>query len=161
MNILSIFLVSLWLVFLSISLKPAIKICKQERSVGWQLLLLLIFFFLIGYCAFLYYLSTIATVSIVEICLSSILFGGSIFVFMVIKCSLRSIKDLHHIAQKERHNALHDTLTGLPNRLHFMNEVSAKVAQAAPFSVFVLFYPISIEPHLYNSFISGHWIRMN
>ena len=138
MNILSILLVAFGLVFLSISLKPAIKIYKQERSVGWQLLLLLIIFFFFGYCAFLYYLTTIATVSIVEICLSSILFGGSIFVFMVINFSLRSIEELHRIVHQEHHNALHDSLTGLPNRLHFMEAVSAKVAAAAPFSVFVL-----------------------
>jgi len=138
MNILSICLVAFGLIFLSISLKPAVKIYKQERSVGWQLLLLLIIFFLFGYCAFLYYLSTITTVSIVEICLSSILFGGSIFVFMVINFSLRSIEELHRVALQERHNALHDSLTGLPNRLNFMETVSAKAAAAAPFSVFVL-----------------------
>jgi len=138
MNILSICLVALGLIFLSISLKPAIKICKQARSLGWQLLLLLIVFFLIGYCTFLYYLMTIVMVSIVEIFLSTILFGGSVFVFMVINFSLRSLEELHLIAQQERHNALHDSLTALPNRLNFMKTVSAKAASAAPFSVFVL-----------------------
>jgi diguanylate cyclase (GGDEF)-like protein len=138
MNILSICLVALGLIFLSQSLKPAIKICKQARSLGWQLLLFLIVFFSIGYCSFLYYLTTITTVSVVEICLSTILFGGSIFVFMVINFSLRSIEDLRLIAQQERHNALHDSLTKLPNRQHFMQSVTAKVTAAAPFSVFVL-----------------------
>ncbi|PKH05408.1 bifunctional diguanylate cyclase/phosphodiesterase [Moritella sp. Urea-trap-13] len=138
MNILSICLVAFGLIFLSVSLKPAIKIYKQERSVGWKSLLLLIIFFFFGYCAFLYYLAHIPNVSIIEICLSSILFGGSIFVFMVINFSLRSIEELHRIAQQERHNALHDSLTGLPNRLHFTETVSAKVIAAAPFSVFVL-----------------------
>jgi len=138
MNILSICLVALGLIFLSTSLRPATQIYKQERSLGWQLLLLLIIFFLIGYCVFLYHLTAITAVSVVEICLSMILFGGSIFVFMVIKFSLRSIEELHQIARKERHNALHDSLTGLPNRLHFMEAISAKVDEAAPFSVFVL-----------------------
>lgn len=138
MNILSIFLVAFGLIFLSTSLKPAINICKQDRSLGWKLLLLLILFFIVGYFAFLYYLSAITVVSIVETCLATILFGGSIFVLMVIKFSLRSLENLNLIAQKERHNALHDSLTGLPNRLHFMSEVSAKVKQTVPFSVFVL-----------------------
>lgn len=138
MNILSIGLVAFGLVFLAVSLKPTIKICKQDQSVGWKLLLLLILFFLLGYLTFLYYLTGIAVVSIVEACLATILFGGSIFVLMVIRFSLRSLEELKLIANKERHNALHDSLTSLPNRLHFMEAVSAKAAAAAPFSVFVL-----------------------
>lgn len=138
MNMIPILLVAFGLIFLSMSLKPAIKICRQDLSIGWKLLLLLILFFLLGYVTFFYYLSGIAVVSIVETCLATILFGGSIFVFMVIKFSLRSLEELTLIANKERHNALHDSLTGLPNRLHFMEAVSAKVTAAAPFSVFVL-----------------------
>ncbi|QUM75206.1 EAL domain-containing protein [Moritella sp. 24] len=138
MKILSIFLVAFGLFFLSTSLKPAVNICKQDRSVGWKSLLLLIIFFVFGYFAFLYYLTTITVVSIVETCLAIILFGGSIFVLMVIKFSLRSLEDLNLIAEKERHNALHDSLTGLPNRLHFMGEVSSRIELATPFSVFVL-----------------------
>ena len=154
MRILSIFIVALGVVFLSTSLKPAIKICKQNRSIGWKLLLVLILFFLLGYLAFLYYLSVIILASIVETFLATILFGGSIFVFMVIKFSLASLEELKLIANKERHNALHDSLTGLPNRLHFMNEVSVKVNQALPFSIFVLdlndFKPINdVVGHYY------------
>lgn len=131
-------LVATGMFFLFLSIKPAIAICKQDRYLGWKFLLLLIISFFLGYLFILYYLYSANDTSFVEKILSVILFGGGVFVTMVINFSLKSIRNSQQIADKERYNALHDALTGLPNRKYFLNTVVEKIQQATPFSVLVI-----------------------
>jgi len=56
--------------------------------------------------------------------LSIILFSGSIFVLIVTKFSLQTIHQLHVMAEEEKHNALHDPLTNLPNRKHCIETIN-------------------------------------
>ncbi len=138
MAIFAMLLVTLGVLFLLFSLKPAVIICQQDNNVGWKILLVLITCFLLGYLLFIYYLYGINSTSYIENSLAMILFGGSIFVMMVINLSLKSIRDIQSIARQERHNSLHDSLTGLANRKYFLTTISDKIEQSTPFSVFVL-----------------------
>ncbi|WAE58095.1 hypothetical protein OPR71_20735 [Vibrio alginolyticus] len=61
--------------------------------------------------------------SLLETGVSLILFGGSIFVVLVIKWSNDSMLDLLTVAEREKRNAVHDALTGLPNRKYCFESI--------------------------------------
>lgn len=138
MLIVSIILVAVGVCFLLFSLKPAATICMKDKHLGWKLIFLLIIFFIIGYCVFTVHLFAITNSSFVENTLSVILFAGSIFVLMVINFSVKSISNIQSIADIERYNSLHDSLTGIPNRKHFLNTIGEQLKLNKPFSVLVL-----------------------
>lgn len=118
-HIVSLIFVLLGVVLLLFSLIPTRIICKDQSSntqaAGWHALFVLILLFIVGYILFAVSLLN-AKESLVAFVVSLILFGGSIFVFLVTKMSLLSIQDVNRIAALERHHALHDDLTNLPNR---------------------------------------------
>lgn len=118
-HIVSLIFVLLGVVLLLFSLIPTRIICKDQSSntqaAGWHALFVLILLFIAGYILFAVSLLN-AKESLVAFVVSLILFGGSIFVFLVTKMSLLSIQDVNRIAALERHHALHDDLTNLPNR---------------------------------------------
>ncbi len=53
-----------------------------------------------------------------------IFLGGGWFVSMVSRLSLNSINRFNEIAKSERHRALHDPLTTLPNRTLFYERIA-------------------------------------
>ncbi|CCN72751.1 putative bifunctional diguanylate cyclase/phosphodiesterase [Vibrio nigripulchritudo] len=128
-------LVFLGIVFLGLGLKPAVQICQKTHEIGWQILLTLIIAFMIGYSLFLFYLLSIRTITFVELGMSAILFGGSLFVALVVNYSLKSIGKIDDIAQLERYNAMHDSLTQLPNRHYCMQQLDKRIERRTPFSV--------------------------
>lgn len=133
-------LILMGILFLVLSLKPACTICKQSGEFGWKILLGLISLFLLGYISFLFHLIThdhSGDVFIEDI-LTIILFGGSLFVKLVIHFSLKSINKIQKIALKEEHSSLHDSLTGLANRKYFLKRLNEKVKLSKPFSLFVI-----------------------
>ena len=118
---------------LLLSLAPTRSICSNLRikaqSHGWNALFVLILLFILGY--------TLFAISIVKshddfikLVVSLILFGGSIFVYLVTKMSLLSIQDINRIAALERHHALHDELTNLPNRTLLYERVNHALSVA-------------------------------
>ena len=118
---------------LLLSLSPTRSICTNLRnkaqSAGWNALFILILLFILGY--------TLFAVSIVKshddlinLVVSLILLGGSIFVYLVSKMSLLSIQDVNRIAALERHHALHDELTNLPNRTLLYERVNHALSVA-------------------------------
>jgi len=127
-------LVSIGVVFLAYALKPTRELCREPvQGGGWKLLYALIVFFILGYLAFVWHAGS-GPVSVAEIIVALILFGGSCFVVIVTRMSRRGIEYVKQIAALERHNALHDALTNLPNRtlLHQRLEAaldSARVGQ--------------------------------
>jgi diguanylate cyclase (GGDEF)-like protein len=110
-------MVLIGIVLLVFSLNPSTKICqrKQRLYFAWKFLSLLILFFIGGYILFLSMMLK-STVSSLEMIVAAILFGGAVFVVMVVRLSLASIKLSEKFAASERHRALHDELTELPNR---------------------------------------------
>lgn len=113
----SIILVFTGIVLLIFSLIPTKEICLRKRRIleGWKLLAILIMMFIVGYIMYAHMLLN-GGVSFLEFIVSVILFLGSVFVTLVLRLSLNSIKSIEQLAQNERHRALHDQLTELPNR---------------------------------------------
>ncbi len=125
--------VLLGIVLLIFSLSPTRSICKEQSNnsqcAGWQALFILIALFIAGYVLFAFSLSHIKY-GLVTFVVSLILFGGSVFVLLVTKMSLLSIQDVNRIAALERHHALHDALTQLPNRTLFYERLDNAINTA-------------------------------
>lgn len=117
MKIISIAMVLVGIVLLAFALHPTRKICRRKHQLyaSWKFLAGLILFFIVGYLLFLNMVLK-APASTLEMIVAAILFGGAIFVIMVVRLSLASIRLSEHLAGLERHRALHDELTELPNR---------------------------------------------
>ncbi|MDW1631337.1 bifunctional diguanylate cyclase/phosphodiesterase, partial [Vibrio sp. Y176] len=75
---------------------------------------------------------------------SLLLFGGSIFVVLVIKWSNDSTLELHSVAAREKRNAVHDSLTGLPNRKYCFELIDDRIQSGDPFSV-ILFDVVNFK----------------
>lgn len=131
-------LVSIAILLLFLSLKPAFIICRQDNHIGWKILLGLISFFLLSYLYFLNHLFNDSFLDSLGYSLSLILLSGSIFVIMIVNLSLKSIKNIQQVACQEKYNSFHDSLTGLDNRKYFLITLNDKVQQLQPFSLFIL-----------------------
>ncbi len=113
------------------------KICNYHKQRGWRSLQLLISAFIVGYISFIYFLHTQTIPSVVSFGISSILFGGSIFVVLVVNYSANTIKALKELADQETYNARHDYLTRLPNRKYCLELIDHRLSFETPFSVII------------------------
>ncbi len=133
-------LVLIGVALLAYSLKPTAELCREpDQGPGWRVLYFLVMFFIAGYLAFVWY-TWPDPVALTELIVALILFGGGCFVVIVTRMSRLSIDHVKQIAALERHNALHDNLTGLPNRnlLYQRLHAALDAAHAQQHSVAVL-----------------------
>lgn len=99
------------------------NICSKTDVTGWTYLLLLISCFIFAYAVFF------ARHHAKTYCFSlrngrfSYNFWRHTFVVLVIKWSNDSILELHTVAEREKRNAVHDALTGLPNRKYCFESI--------------------------------------
>ncbi len=116
---------------LALALVPAWKICRLEsrHRRAWRWLGALILLFLPGYLSYLITLFRSAP-GVNDLLVSIILAGGGFFVILVVRLSLRTLETIREIADTERHRALHDELTGLPNRLLLYERIDHAMRQA-------------------------------
>jgi diguanylate cyclase (GGDEF)-like protein len=113
------------------SLLPTKKLCDQEHyaTTAWRILGLLIMLFIISYGAYFVFLFQ-NDVEAIFLFMAVILFGGGVFVYVVVNLAQISINKLFMMAEEERHRSMHDELTGLPNQNYFNNKVDAAIKRA-------------------------------
>lgn len=125
-------LVAIGIVFLALSLWPIRRIIQLVRGGSlrrqWIALGILIVGFIIGYAAFLVVRPS-GGPTVITLIVETILFGGSIFVFIVTRLSLTTTSDVVRIASLER-DALVDPLTGVFNRRYLTMKLDEEVARA-------------------------------
>lgn len=117
------------------SLKPIFSVCRKDTHIGWCVLLVLIIFFIVGYSSILSLLWFSEEESIIYLVLSIILFSGGVFVVLVTNFSFHSILKIEKVMFYERHNALHDSLTQLPNRKYFQETLECYIKKNKIFTL--------------------------
>ena len=143
MHVLSVFLVLIGLIALVLSLIPLTTICRYKtgHQAGWYAMFVLVLVFILGYLFFCYHLM-FKLPEMVDIILSGIFAGGGLFVVLVSRMSLASLYELKNIALEHENQALHDSLTGLPNRKSLMlalnNTIAAGGRGDAHFAIMIM-----------------------
>ena len=117
MTFLAIVLVVFGFICLSIAFYSAQRISKviQPNKKSWKLLCFLISFFIVGYI-FFGYLQLSSPTTLSDLFIAAVFCGGGLFVLMIVRMSKFNIEDLSRVAALERHRALYDDITNLPNR---------------------------------------------
>ncbi|MEL0647232.1 EAL domain-containing protein [Pseudoalteromonas agarivorans] len=138
MGNLFVYLITIGVVLLTLSILPTLQICKQTKRVSWVLLLVLIIGFIVGYWWILYYFVNNPSSDFVASSIALILCGGGAFVFLIIKLSLKSIIKIDEYAERQRFLAEHDHLTTLPNRKKFFQILNRQVKYKDPFTLLLI-----------------------
>ena len=126
-------MVLLGAVLLAVSLYPVRSLYRNEDKAerSWRALFFLILFFIIGYIGFALLLAG-KTATFADLVVAAIFLGGGGFVLMVVRLSAASIAEIKRLAAQEKHRAMHDDLTELPNRALFRAHIDRTVKNAQP-----------------------------
>lgn len=143
MNLIAIVLVGMGLLALCGSLLPLTKTSHYAtgQQLGWRIVYVLNWLFILGYLYFLTYLWQ-TEANFIEVVLSAIFWAGGVFVFLVSQMSLASLECIQQAATAYEKQSLHDALTGLPNRKQLFyvlaNTYAARGRDNDVFSVMVM-----------------------
>ena len=131
MKVIELLFIYIGAFLLAASLFPTRALCNQKHHAtkAWRFLGLMIILFFFCYAAFGVIVLRGEPDSM-SLFISSVLLGGGIFVFSVVKLTLTTINRLTTMAEEERHRSLHDDLTNLPNRDFLNNKIDLAIARA-------------------------------
>ena len=126
-------MVLLGAVLLAVSLHPVRSLYRNEGKAerSWRALFFLILFFIAGYIGFALLLAG-KTATLADLIVAAVFLAGSGFVLMVARLSVASIAEIKRLAAQEKHRAMHDDLTELPNRALFRAHIDRAVKNAEP-----------------------------
>ena len=102
---------------LLVSLQPAAALCERSyaHNTQWKVLRGLLFGFVAGYLTTLVLFSLVHVTDAIKVSSAVILSAGGLFVWMVLKLSLKTVLFSQELEAKNEFAALHNTLTLLPN----------------------------------------------
>ncbi|MCO7187234.1 bifunctional diguanylate cyclase/phosphodiesterase [Pseudoalteromonas sp. XMcav2-N-2] len=138
MENLSLGLILTGFLLLVAALFPATHICRIAQNRGWQVLFALVLFFICGYLAFAHQVYHTENDFPLVLGLSVILMLGAVFVIVVVRLSRASLLQLQDIAESERYQARHDSLTQLENRQECTKYIEQCIAKGSAFSVLLM-----------------------
>ena len=101
-----------------------------DYAVRWQALRGLIVVFVLGYAAFALRMTLEHNPRPEDLIAAIVFLGGGLFVFNVIRLSVATARHLLLLGEQQREAALHDSLTGLPNRALFIERLNRQLALA-------------------------------
>ena len=131
LKLLALLLVILGALFLVQSLAAARLLLKDEygHPGGWKMLLVFVVLFLFGYVGYGVMLAA-RPLETIDLVIATVFCGGGLFVVLVVRISVRTVRHVHLMRALERHHALHDSLTNLPNRRHMLERINQTIAAA-------------------------------
>lgn len=122
---------------LLLSLRPAAALCERSyaHNIQWKILRGLLFGFVAGYLTTLVLFSFIHVTDAIKVSSAIILSAGGLFVWMVLKLSLKTVLFSQELEAKNKFAALHNTLTSLPNDRMLKNECSSQSSNIESFTL--------------------------
>ncbi len=131
LQLLSLALITTGALLMAASFRYSKALCtfSNINTSRWRFLFALIAFFLAGYIAYFLFI-LIESPQTTHFIVAPIFFGGGLFVFTVVRISHQTMVELKKNSEADRHNALHDNLTALPNRLLLIERIDQAIALA-------------------------------
>lgn len=138
LHLIALILITLGTALLFFSIRKVNLIYQKNANRGWSALRALVIFFIVANLGLFYYFYLQISVNTPDLIVASIMVAVGAFVFLVTRFCLLSLVNLEKSAIAERNNALHDNLTGLPNRKYLMESLNGHVDEEQHFSLLII-----------------------